>query len=122
MSEAFCAGGSQTIGPDRGYSHERCKIDVDHLVPLANAWTDERRQAFANDLTRPELIAVSESVNLDKAGGSPATWRPPRRSYRCTYALAWITVKHHYGLTVTHREKRALSRMLRTCLSGRPSA
>lgn len=109
--------------------HSEEQIDVDHLVPLANAWvsganawTDEQRQAFANDLTRPELIAVSESVNLDKAGSSPATWRPPRRSYWCTYARAWITVKHHYGLTVTHREKRALIRMLRTCLSAQPSA
>ncbi|YCK33384.1 GmrSD restriction endonuclease domain-containing protein [Actinomadura sp. ATCC 39365] len=91
-------------------------------VSGANAWTDERRQAFANDLTRPELIAVSESVNLDKAGSSPATWRPPRRSYWCTYARAWITVKHHYGLTITYREKRALIRMLRTCFSAQPSA
>ncbi|MEU1723887.1 HNH endonuclease family protein [Nonomuraea sp. NPDC005692] len=109
--------------------HSEEQIDVDHLVPLANAWvsganawTDERRQAFANDLTRPELIAVSESVNLDKAGSSPATWRPPRRSYWCTYARAWITVKHHYGLTITYREKRALIRMLRTCFSAQPSA
>ncbi|MEU5860091.1 hypothetical protein ABZ815_02890 [Nonomuraea sp. NPDC047529] len=35
---------------------------------------------------------------------------------------AWITVKHHYGLTVTHREKRALIRMLRTCFSALPSS
>lgn len=102
--------------------HSEEQIDVDHLVPLANAWisgantwTDAQRQAFANDLTRPELIAVSESVNLDKAGGSPASWRPPRKEYWCTYARAWITVKHHYELTVTANEKRALKRMLRTC-------
>lgn len=107
--------------------HSEEQMDVDHLVPLANAWvsgadkwTDAQRQTFANDLVRPELIAVSESVNLDKAGGSPASWRPPRRAYWCTYARAWITVKRHYGLTVTTKEKRALARMLGTCAT--PSA
>ncbi|NUR91534.1 MAG: HNH endonuclease [Nonomuraea sp.] len=107
--------------------HSEEQIDVDHLVPLANAWvsganawTDAQRQTFANDLTRPELIAVSESANLDKAGSSPATWRPPRRAYWCTYARAWITVKHHYALTVSAKEKRALRRMLGTCAT--PSA
>src|SRR5688572_2022831 len=43
-------------------------LDIDHMVPLANAWrtgaatwTDEQREAFANDLTQPQLIAVSAS-------------------------------------------------------------
>ena len=42
------------------------QIDIDHMVPLANAWrsgadgwTDEQRTEFANDLTRPQLMAVS---------------------------------------------------------------
>ncbi|WP_214106633.1 HNH endonuclease family protein [Acrocarpospora catenulata] len=98
------------------------QIDVDHLVPLANAWISgantwsaAKRHAFANDLTRPELVAVSETANLDKGGHSPANWRPPRREYWCTYARAWITVKHHYRLTVTSREKSALYAMLGTC-------
>ncbi|MEU0568799.1 HNH endonuclease family protein [Nonomuraea sp. NPDC005983] len=98
------------------------QIDVDHLVPLANAWISgantwnaARRRAFANDLKRPELVAVSEKVNLAKGGHSPANWRPPVRGYWCTYARSWITVKHHYDLRVTPREKKALGNMLRTC-------
>ncbi|MEU4577795.1 HNH endonuclease family protein [Nonomuraea sp. NPDC023979] len=98
------------------------QIDVDHVVPLANAWrsgadswSPERRRAFANDLTRPELVVVSESVNLDKGGRTPVTWRPPRTAYWCTYARAWIGVKHHYGLRVTEAEKSALTDMLATC-------
>ncbi|WP_063780622.1 HNH endonuclease family protein [Nonomuraea sp. SBT364] len=98
------------------------QIDVDHVVPLANAWrsgasrwSDARRRAFANDLTRPELIVVSESVNLDKGGRTPATWRPPITSYWCTYARAWVGVKHHYRLRVTEPEKSALADMLATC-------
>ncbi|MFG1709703.1 HNH endonuclease family protein [Nonomuraea sp. M3C6] len=101
--------------------HSEAEIDVDHLVPLSNAWrsgarawTDAQRYSFANDLIRPELIAVSESANLDKGGRSPISWRP-RKDYWCTYARAWITVKHHYRLTVTENEKRALAEMLGAC-------
>ncbi|WP_246060086.1 HNH endonuclease family protein [Herbidospora galbida] len=98
------------------------EIDVDHVVPLANAWisgawrwSPARRHAFAHDLTRPELVVVSESVNLAKGGRSPANWRPPARGYWCAYARDWITVKHHYDLSVTRREKAALRVMLHTC-------
>ncbi|GHI04581.1 hypothetical protein Scel_29020 [Streptomyces cellostaticus] len=42
------------------------KVDVDHLVPISNAWksgadlwTTDKRKAFANDLTHSQLIAVS---------------------------------------------------------------
>ncbi|MFE3449993.1 HNH endonuclease family protein [Nonomuraea sp. NPDC059194] len=97
-------------------------IDVDHVVPLAYAWrsgarnwSQARRRAFANDLTRPELIVVSHSVNIAKGGQGPQSWRPPRRGYWCRYATSWITVKHHYRLFVTRREKVALLNMLRTC-------
>lgn len=47
---------------------------IDHVVPLANAWrsgaarwTRERRVRFANDLTDPQLIAVSASSNRAKS-------------------------------------------------------
>ncbi|GGS80136.1 hypothetical protein ACFFV7_12075 [Nonomuraea spiralis] len=70
----------------------------------------------------PILVLPEPTSVVDKSGSSPATWRPPRRSYWCTYARAWITVKHHYGLTVTVREKRALICMLRTCATSPPFA
>ncbi|MDP4501829.1 GmrSD restriction endonuclease domain-containing protein [Nonomuraea turcica] len=101
------------------------QIDVDHVVPLANAWisgadtwSPARRHAFANDVVRPELIPVSESSNLAKGGHSPANWRPSVTEYWCTYARAWITVKHHYRLHITSREKNALDDMLDTCPSS----
>ncbi|MEV0347565.1 HNH endonuclease family protein [Nonomuraea sp. NPDC050680] len=98
------------------------ELDVDHLVPLANAWrsgadawTDAQRHAFANDLIRPELVTVSESANIDKGGSTPVTWRPPVTGYWCTYARSWITVKQHYALRITKAEKAALIEMLDTC-------
>ncbi|MFD1930024.1 MULTISPECIES: HNH endonuclease family protein [Nonomuraea] len=97
-------------------------VDVDHVVPLAYAWrsgasrwSQARRRAFANDLTRPELIVVSHSANIAKSGQGPQSWRPQRRAYWCRYASSWITVKHHHRLFVTRKEKVALLNMLRTC-------
>lgn len=97
-------------------------LDIDHLVPLAEAWdsgasgwTTARRQSFANDLTRPQLIAVTDNVNQAKGDKDPAEWLPPVTSYRCTYARAWVQVKYYYGLSVDSAEKSALSSILNGC-------
>ncbi|MEU8663700.1 HNH endonuclease family protein [Actinoplanes philippinensis] len=99
-------------------------LDIDHVVPLAeawrsgaSAWTTSRRQSFANDLTRPQLIAVTDNVNQSKSDQDPSTWQPSVTSYRCTYAKMWIAVKYHYSLTLQSSEKTALQTMLNTCSS-----
>lgn len=98
------------------------EVDIDHVVPLANAWrsgaaswNDEQRGEFANDLTRPQLIAVSRTSNRAKGDQDPSQWKPPNRDYWCQYAEDWIAVKHHWQLSVTSAEKAALSDMLETC-------
>ncbi|GAA4609594.1 hypothetical protein BJY16_007405 [Actinoplanes octamycinicus] len=97
-------------------------VDIDHIVPLAEAWrsgastwTTSRRQSFTNDLTRPQLIAVTDNVNQAKGDQDPSTWQPPRTAYRCTYAKMWITVKHYWALKLQSSEKTALQTMLNTC-------
>ncbi|MFI6929417.1 HNH endonuclease family protein [Streptomyces sp. NPDC050287] len=97
-------------------------LDIDHLVPLAeawdsgaDAWTTSRRQAFANDLTRPQLIAVTDNVNQAKGDQDPATWMPSRTAYRCTYVRAWVQVKYYYDLSVDSAEKSALTNYLASC-------
>lgn len=54
-------------------------ISIDHVVALSEAWhsgasgwTTDRRRAFANDLTGPQLIAVTAEVNISKSGHDPA--------------------------------------------------
>ncbi len=98
------------------------KVDIDHMVPLANAWRsgakewdDAKRGDFANDLDRPQLFAVSASSNRAKGDQDPSTWTPPSRSYWCKYAEDWIAVKHYWQLTVTVAEKTALADMLGNC-------
>ncbi|GAB1523566.1 hypothetical protein RhiTH_006716 [Rhizoctonia solani] len=97
-------------------------LDIDHIVPLkeawvsgARSWTTARREALANDLTRPQLLAVTDNVNQSKGDKDPANWMPPSTSYHCTYIRAWITVKHYYGLTVDSAEKTALTSYLSKC-------
>ncbi|MGW7523911.1 HNH endonuclease family protein [Streptomyces sp. NPDC054783] len=97
-------------------------VDIDHLVPLAEAWdsgaskwTTAQRQAFANDVTRPQLLAVTDNVNQAKGDQDPATWVPSRSAYVCTYVRAWVQVKYYYALSVDSAEKTALTHYLASC-------
>lgn len=114
--------GTWTSPYDSHVWHDPSDLDIDHVVPLANVWASgaaswraRRRAAFANDLQRPQLVAVTDNVNQAKDDSGPAEWQPPRAGYRCRYARNWIAVKHHYQLTVTRREKAALAHMLNRC-------
>ncbi|MFE1952651.1 MULTISPECIES: HNH endonuclease family protein [Streptomyces] len=97
-------------------------LDIDHTVPLANAWrsgaskwTQEERRTFANDLTHPQLLSVSAASNRSKGDQGPDEWQPPAKSYWCAYARSWTAVKATYALTVTEAEKNTLTEMLDTC-------
>ncbi|MER7642432.1 HNH endonuclease family protein [Streptomyces sp. NPDC087305] len=97
-------------------------VDIDHLVPLAEAWdsgarnwTTAQRESFANDVTRPQLLAVTDNVNQSKGDQDPATWMPSLTSYRCTYVRAWVQVKYYYNLSVDSAEKTALTNYLASC-------
>jgi hypothetical protein len=102
---------------------EPSDLDVDHLVPLAEAWRSgahawdpSRRAAFANDLAFPDhLIAVTASTNRSKSDSPPNEWRPPLEQTWCRYATAWVSVKRTWALTVTTLERDALGQMLDTC-------
>jgi hypothetical protein len=96
--------------------------DVDHLVPLAEAWrsgavawTTPARRAFANDLAGDQLIVVSATSNRSKSDQDPAHWKPTVQSHWCLYATRWITVKLRYQLTADPSERDHLAAMLATC-------
>lgn len=94
-------------------------IQIDHVVPLAEAWRSgaaswsaERRRAYANELT--VLLAVDGPANAAKSDDDPAAWRP-RQAYQCEYAVRWIAVKSTWSLTADRSERSALEEMLTTC-------
>ncbi|TNY37601.1 HNH endonuclease family protein [Thermomonospora catenispora] len=121
-SACYPTSGSWYSPYDGATWYRASDVDIDHMVPLAeawasgaHAWTTERRRAFANDLGGPQLWAVTDEVNQAKGDKDPAEWQPPRAAFRCTYARAWIQVKWYWGLSVDSAEKSALTAMLGTC-------
>ena len=117
------ATGSWT-GPYTGIAvNDPSQLDIDHMVPLANAhrsggwkWDREKKAAYANDLTYANhLIATTRSANRSKGADGPEAWRPPDETYWCDYAIAWVTVKGQWELFATEEESNALSEMLDTC-------
>ena len=98
-------------------------IDIDHFVPLAEAWRSgadnwdaATRRRFANDLEDPRtLIAVTASSNRSKSDKDPANWLPPHSAYRCTYVGTWVAIKHRWQLAVDSNEHSAIQRVLSGC-------
>lgn len=98
------------------------EIDIDHVVPFAEAWrsgasswSTARRQNFANSLSTPQLLAVTDNSNQAKGDRDPASWRPSRTSFHCTCARMWIGTKYDWGLSLQSSERSALQSMLNTC-------
>lgn len=95
-------------------------IDIDHIVPLAEAWrsgakpwTKEKKTQFANDPL--VLVSAWDSLNSAKGDKDPAAWVPPNTAAHCNYAKRWVMVKAKYGLTLGQAEKTKLGSMLGTC-------
>lgn len=95
-------------------------VQIDHRVPLANAWqtgaqqlTQLQREQLANDPLN--LVAVDGPTNERKSDGDAATWLPPQTSYRCTYVADQVAVKARYHLWVAPAEHDAIARVLGGC-------
>jgi hypothetical protein len=127
MSGCRITGGAWVSAFDGVRTTDPSSFDVDHFVPLAEAWDSgasqwsaSTRQAFANDLGYAgSLIAVSASSNRSKGDRDPAEWLPPNTSYRCTYTTTWIAVKYRWSLSVDPTELGALQGAVNSC--GNPS-
>ncbi|EGE39505.1 DUF1524 domain-containing protein [Streptomyces sp. SID4928] len=91
-------------------------LDIDHLVPLAeawdsgaSAWAPARREAYANDQAADiSLVAVTARTNRSKSDQDPADWMPPSPDAECRYVGEWVSTKLRWQLTADDRELKAL--------------
>jgi hypothetical protein len=98
-------------------------FDIDHLVPLAEAWdsgahswSDGRREDFANDMTfQRSLIAVSTAANRSKSDQDPADWLPTNEAFHCDYVALWIEAKTIWDLSVDDAELTVLEEISAQC-------
>lgn len=97
------------------------RIDIDHMVPLAEAWdsgarswSTSQRQSYANDLGDfRTLVGVTDSVNQAKGDQDPSSWMP--QYDKCRYLREWVAVKVRWRLTVDTSEKNALDSLKNSC-------
>ncbi|MFJ3786326.1 HNH endonuclease family protein [Streptomyces sp. NPDC090093] len=102
---------------------EAGKLDIDHMVPLAEAWdsgastwTPARREAYANDQgAAASLVAVTARTNRSKADQDPATWMPPLPDAHCRYIGEWTATKLRWDLAVDQSEAEALKVYAEAC-------
>lgn len=94
-------------------------IQIDHVVPLAeawqsgaSAWTEERRESYANDVDG--LLAVDGPTNASKGADDPAVWRP-RKDFQCAYGVRWILTKLRWDLAADDSEIAGLAELLDVC-------
>jgi hypothetical protein len=105
-------------------------LDVDHLVPLANAhrsgaakWTEAERRRYANDLEHAEhLVAVEYAANRSKADKGPEAWLPPSDDARCGYVRDWAAIKQRWRLSMSDAEAAAVAEALEICAAGQVPA
>lgn len=107
---------------DRVKTTDPSDFDVDHMVPLAEAWdsgafrfSTQKRERYANDMYPPSLIAVSASSNRSKSDQDPSEWLPDNISYVCRYLYNWVLIKHRWQLSYDLKEKRAVRAGLLKC-------
>lgn len=100
------------------------KLDIDHLIPLAEAWrsgawdwTEEQRTEFANNLSDEQALnAVTASVNRSKGDKDISSWLPKKNV--CTYLIGWVSLKSRFSLTVDVEEAKVINKYYKSCGLG----
>ena len=125
--EAPTVGSSCSLSGGRWYSYydglswtATSDIDIDHMVPLAEAWdsgartwTSTERKNYANDLSYyGSLVGVTDNENQEKSDADPAEWMPDLQ--KCRYLKEYVSVKIRWGLSVDSTEKSALTDLTST--------
>ncbi|MFI6700165.1 HNH endonuclease family protein [Streptomyces sp. NPDC050509] len=89
------------------------KVQIDHVIPLsyswqmgASRWDEAKRKQLANDPLN--LVPVDGPTNGSKSDSGPASWLPPSKGIRCSYAVRFAQVALKYELPVTTADKKTM--------------
>lgn len=91
------------------------RVEVDHLVPLAEAWSSgawdwepDTLAEFGGDVRN--LTLLTAELNQEKGASDPAEWLPPAANgdVQYSYVRRWVAVKTAYNLTIDAAEREAL--------------
>lgn len=96
------------------------KVDIDHVVPLKEAWdsgakdwTESKRIQFANDIGN--LLAVSATSNRSKSDKSPDKWMPQNKQFHCEYLKRYKNIKSQWNLSYDNKELKFINDNLVGC-------
>ena len=112
-------------GYDAVHTIDTTELDIDHVVPLREAWESgawawdaETRELFANYLRDDDhLIAVTASSNRAKGAKDPAEWLPSSPHGVCDYIKWWTDIKRKWLLSVDQAEADAIEEVWKACLT-----
>ncbi|PVE07828.1 hypothetical protein Y717_22000 [Streptomyces scopuliridis RB72] len=118
-SGSDCVVASMTLhdpytGKTIEWSKQRAsEVQIDHVVPLSYSWqlgsarwSEKKRRQLANDVLN--LLPVEGRANSAKRDSGPASWLPPDKAIRCSYAVRFGQVALKYEMPVTTADKRAM--------------
>lgn len=122
--ECKLIGGKWLSDYDGLYYNDASKLDVDHLVPLreawrsgAWAWTKKEREAFANYLDDSSALnAITSSLNSSKSDRDIAGFLPEKTL--CEYLTGWARIKAKFQLTVDESEAKVINKYKIFCELG----
>jgi len=104
-----------------GTLHESKEIQIDHMVPLKNAyisgawaWSFQSRCTYANYMGNTfHLITASGHENMSKGDDTPANYIPPNEAYRCEYLENWLKIKLIWKLKMVKEEVEAIRQAIK---------
>lgn len=95
-------------------------IDIEHILALEDAWdsgawqwSQEKREAYAND---PEVIMVVDGPeNRAKGSASISQWQPKYKGAQCRYGYQYAHIAAKYGLSVSKEDMATLKDLQGRC-------
>lgn len=96
------------------------QVQIDHSVPLGYAaahggqgWSTQKKQDYANDLSKGHLVASLGSANMAKSDKGPSEWLPDKD--QCGYAKNFADVLYRWDLSTTQADHDVMQNVIQQC-------